>query len=456
MLTTELAAGARFRVVTTERVAEARRSLGLTDETNLSQESRESLHTLLNVDFIVTGTYLLSGDQSHRRIRLDTRILTMPGGDSSASIVEVGTEAELFDLVARTGVTLRDALGLSLPTAEEKLQARGLLPASPDAILVYTEALSRLRSYDAVGARDLLLRAEALEPSSAVIQFALSQAWARLGQDDRAREAARKAFKARSSLPQETQLAIEAQLYKAERQWDRASDTYRTLGILFPDELEYGLSLADTLSMAGRGHEALAVLAELSERPSLVGTDPRIDFTESIVAWRLSDLPRLEKSSAEAIAKSRRLGTDLITSNGLVYQAHCAAVSGRLEMAVEMLREAEELALRSGDRFVTGRVDANLGVILQQQGKLVEAEKVHLRALENARELGSAIGISAELYSLGRIYREQGDLQKARAMLEESLAWSGRMDYRIHEAMAMMTLAPVRLAEGILQGQTSY
>jgi len=449
MLTAELAAGGKFRVVSSESTAQARHSLlGVGEKESLDQAYVERLHALVGADLAVTGTYLPLGERGRRRIRLDIRILTMPAGDTVASVVESGTEPELFDLVARTGSKLRDILGLPLPTATERRQVRGLLPAGSDAIHLYSEALARLRSYDPAGARDLLLRAESLEPSSVVIQSALSEAWMMLGQDTKARQTALHAFEGRHSLPQEAQLAIEARFYETGKQWSRASDIYHSLQTLFPDELEYGLKLADTLSRAGRGHEALAVLGKLHEHPSPEGQDPRIDITEAAVAWRLGDLPRMDKAAETAVISGRLIGSGLIVATGLLDRAYCASVDGRPDKAIELLRQSEEVAFRSGDRFTAARADANLGDVLQQQGDLDGAEQAHQRALTAALELGTAVGISNQFLALGDFHRERGDLREARTLLGQALAWFHRIDYRALEAQAGVSLASVHLAQG--------
>ena len=450
MLTAELAAGAKFRVVSSERTAEAQRSLSLSlpEEKSPNRSSIESLHALVGADFAVNGSYLPLGDRDIRQIRLDIRILTMPGGDTVASVVEMGTEAELFDLAARAGSRLRSALGFSLPTDAERLQARGLLPASSEAIRLYAEALSRLRSFDPVGARSLLQRAEALEPNSVAIQLALAESWTILGQDAQARKAALRAYEARSSLPQEAQLAIEARFHETGKEWDRASETYRSLAALFPDELDYGLKLANTLSMAGRGPEAMAVIDMLHERPSPDGDDPRIDITEATMAMRHSDYSRKKKATEAAITKGQRLGIWLITARGLIHKANLAAMEGNPQEASELLRQAEELALRAGDRWTTGQVDGNLGVVLMQQGDLEGAEQVHQRALVTARELGTTIGILAELFSLGQIHRARGNLVEARALMEESLDWSRRIDYRMWQGYIKAKLGAIQLSQG--------
>jgi tetratricopeptide (TPR) repeat protein len=448
MLTAELAAGAKLRVVSSERTAVVRQSLSLSETSRLGRSALQSLHALVGTDLAVTGTYLPLGQRGRRRLRLDIRILTLPEGEIAASLVEVGSEAELFDLVARAGSKLRGALGFSLPSPEERLETRWLLPSGSDALRFYSEALWRLRSFDSARARDFLLRAEALEPGSAVIQSALSEAWEMQGENVQAHQAALRAFRARHSLPEDARLAVEAHYYETEKQWQRASDIYRSLRARGVDELEYGLKLANALSKAGRGLEALAVLADLRDQPGPGRNEPRIDVLEANVAWQLSDYSRMEAAAKAAVAKSRRLGAGLIAARGLIAQAFCSSVQGRPHEAVELLRQAEPLALRAGDRWTAGRVEGTLGRVLQQEGDLDEAEKVNQRSLAIARELGTAIGISTQLYAQGQLLRDRGDLRQARALIEESLEWFRRMGYGLWEAHAQTALASIDLAEG--------
>jgi tetratricopeptide (TPR) repeat protein/TolB-like protein len=448
MLTVELAAGGNVRVISSERTAHARQALSLLEKEGPERAYMESLHALVGAKLIVRGSYLPIGNPGHRRIRVDIQVLTLPAGDTVVSMAETGEEAEMFDLVTRAGSKLRSIIGSSPPTQEQRSQIRKLLPDGSDAIRLYTEALSRLRAYDLVGARDFLLRAQATEPSSVAVQSALSEVWALLGQDSRAREAALQAFQGRHALPQENQLAIEAHLYETGRQWERASDTYRSLLTLFPDNLDYGLKLADTLSMAGHGAEGLAVLGGLHERPAPQGKDPRIDLTEAIVAWRLSDFLRARKVAEITVTKGRNLGSWLMIARGLIYLGNLAGVRGRPEEGIELLRQAQDLALRAGDRWTAARVDANLADILLRQGDLDEAEQVERQALASAREIGTAVGIGAQLSSLGKIRRAKGDFQGARRLLEDALEWHRRIDYRMWEAWTEADRGPVLLALG--------
>lgn len=169
---------------------------------------------------------------------------------------------------------------------------------------------------------------------------------------------------------------------------------------------------------------------------------------EAMVSWRMSDLTRTEKAAEAAVAKGRSLGFGLIIARGLIYQGYSVGAMGRPKEAIQMLRQAEDFALRAGDRWTAGRVDSNIGVILHQQGLIDEAEQVHQRALVTARELGSAVGISTQTSLLGQISLERGDLNKALPWLEESLASRNRVFYRAWDAKTGVLLASVLLAQG--------
>lgn len=136
MLAAELATGGRVRVISGEHVAQARHSLGDPPPQSLDAASFRKLHGLLGADLIIDGAYLAlpgkrtgEGDPSGRaRVRLDLRVLSVPGGDVVASLAEVGEEHDLANLVARTGVRLRRFVG----PPDLTRQAPSAPPPAPD------------------------------------------------------------------------------------------------------------------------------------------------------------------------------------------------------------------------------------------------------------------------------------------------------------------------------------
>jgi DNA-binding winged helix-turn-helix (wHTH) protein/TolB-like protein len=113
MLTTELAGAKRWRVIPNEALVHLRpESLGET----LDGQALARVHGAVDADLVVAGSFVVLGEPPERRIRLDVRVVRATSGDTLAALAVVGRERDLFDLVARTGDRLQDALGVSGPT----------------------------------------------------------------------------------------------------------------------------------------------------------------------------------------------------------------------------------------------------------------------------------------------------------------------------------------------------
>ena len=452
MLTTEMGAGSRVRVISGENVLRARRSLSLPYADHLERAEMDRLHSFLSADLVVVGAYLSLGHGDDQRIRLDLRVLKVPEGDQVASVSETGPQAELFDLVANTGRKLRRSLGVAGLSEAEEQAARALSPASPEAARLYTQGLSRLRVFDPPAARDLLLEAERVDPRSALIHSALSQTWSVLGYDASAEAEARKALELSGSLSREERLAIEARLQEAKKDWGKASEAYRSLWSFFPDDLEYGLPLAASLTMAGRLQEAQATITALRRLPDPDGQDPRVDLQEWTIAIRRADMATQRRAAAAAIAKGTQSGEILMVAQGLVMEGGTLQAAGRSDEAIERLLRAKRLAEKGGFQWVAGMALANLGVALQARGDLDGAEAAHRESLAIAEKLGTTTGIAAQYYTLGTVSQDRGDLNEAFRLFDQSRVWSTRNNNRMIETRATRMIAFIRSAEGDLPG----
>ncbi|HKI01961.1 MAG TPA: tetratricopeptide repeat protein [Thermoanaerobaculia bacterium] len=446
MLTTELAAGGSMRVIRGEAVADALRSLAIRDPSSLGRAELERLHQMLGADLVVVGSYTPIGG----RIRLDLRVLQAPEGDTVVSLIKTGPQSGLFELVSGTGAELRKSLGFAELSPRQVLEVQALRPSSPEASRLYVDGLTLLRKFDPPGALRSLQSAAQVEPGSAVIHAELSQAWSFMGYDARAQEEARKAVALAVALPREQRLAIEGRLHRASKDWEKASQTYRTLWTFFPDDIEYALQLAESLLAGGRGAEAASILAAARKLPPPVGEDPRIDLVEARNARRLADFATEKSAGERAAAKGRRSGQRLVTSQGLIMQGDALVRTGHPEEAIRLFREAVELAKAGGFQWGTGMALANLGVGLQVLGDLDGAQKANEESLAIARRLGTAVGIAAQLDGLGELSQERGDLAKAFSLLEQSLDWYVKLGDRVSQTRVLNRSGTVLLAQGDL------
>lgn len=118
MFNTELAAGGAIRTVPGEQVALSKMELSLPDTDTFSKDTLARIRMSLNTDYVIVGSYLVTGEKKGRKVRLDARLQDAAIGETVCAVTETGTETELLELVTRHGVELRKKLNMKqLPLA---------------------------------------------------------------------------------------------------------------------------------------------------------------------------------------------------------------------------------------------------------------------------------------------------------------------------------------------------
>lgn len=263
MLSAELAAGEKLRTVPGETVARMKIDLGLHDTEHLAPEALRPIRKNLGSDYVVVGSYFDLGKDSGGQIRLDLRLQDTAKGETLATVSETSSEAQLLDLVNRVGRKLRDDLGVADVSQVDAVGIRASIPSNQDAMRLYSEGLAKLRTFDAQGARDLLTRAVDSDPTYPLAHAELAKAWMALGYKAKALDEAKKALELSSKLSREDHSLVEAGYYEVNKDWDKAIDTYQTLAKSSPDNVEYGLALANAQVAGERGRDALNTIATL-------------------------------------------------------------------------------------------------------------------------------------------------------------------------------------------------
>jgi DNA-binding winged helix-turn-helix (wHTH) protein/tetratricopeptide (TPR) repeat protein len=452
MLITELSAGSRVRMVSGEEIARMKQTLSIPYVQNLSGDSLQQIQERLGADLVVFGSFLSLGEHGSNTLRIDLRVMSATSGETVASMAEVGREDDLFSLVSRIGSRLRSTLGWITPSPEETRAAQALLPRNPDASRLYSEGLVRLRAFDPREARDMLRQAAEADPESAAIRSALSLAWSGLGDDARAVEEADKAVQLSASLSQRDRLTIQARAFEAKKDWAQASELYHSLWTFYPDDLEYGLRLANSLSAAGRGTEALAVVADMRKLPPPEGVDPRIDLVEGQIGKRVSNFRIQMRAAKSAEEKGRKSGETQVVAEALILQGDALLLVGRSGEAIPLFEQSRDLFAKAGNQGSMALVLTHLGVTLHEQGRLAEAEKMYQGSLAALQKIGNTQGVAMQVANLGLLYQDIGDLPRAQPLLEQGLAAFASVGDRVMEARAVDSIGTVLLARGDLAG----
>jgi len=450
MLSTELAAGGQLRVVPGEDTSRAKAEMQLPDAAGFSGGTLSQIRNRLGSDVVVSGSMVDLNRTSRKQIRLDLRVQDAVTGETLASIAQTGTADDLFLLVSRAGAQLRESLGVPIVSGTEESELQAALPSTPEAARLYSEGLLRLRSYDALAAQKLFSKTVSLEPSFALGHSALARAWFALGYDERAKLAAKRAFDLSENLSREDRLAIAAQYRETLHDWDKAVETYQELSRLFPDNLEYGLRLADTQTSAGKGRDSLRTIERLRKLPPLVSRDPRIDLAEATAYESLGDFEQ-DKQLTERSAKSAELiGERMVVARATAREGWAYGRLGQKEDATAALEKAQELFAAGGDEQGMASALRTGGTIFGEMGDYARGTKDCERALAIFERVGDRRGTALSLNSLAIIHYERGEFNAAKALYERVLEIQREVGSKTNTAGALGNIANVADAEGNL------
>jgi tetratricopeptide (TPR) repeat protein/tRNA A-37 threonylcarbamoyl transferase component Bud32 len=452
MMTTELAAGEKIRTISGENIAQAKIDLSLADADSYSKETLARIRKNLGADLVVLGSYLALGKESGGQIRLDLRLQDALAGETIAATSESGTEAKLFDLVSQAGAHLREKLGVGEVPAGEAQVVKASLPSSPEAARLYAEGLAKLRLFDARAARGLLEKAVLAEPQNALAHSALAAAWSALGYDAKATEEAKKAFDLSANLPREDRLSVEGRYWETAKQWEKAVEIYRTLWIFSPDNLDYGLRLAEAQISAGKAKDALATIQSLRTAPPPARDDPRIDLVEGRTADALGDFQREQLAAERAATKAEALGAGLLTARAKRSQGLALYNRGELPKALALFDEARRIYAASGDRGGVAWVVNNSANVVSDQGDLAGARKMYEEALKIWQETGDKHGMAAAQNNIAGVFLAEGDLTSAKRMYEKTLAISRETNDKTWMEVALSNLGVIHFTQGDLVG----
>jgi serine/threonine protein kinase/TolB-like protein len=420
MLGTELAAGERLRLISGEDIARTKLDLALADTGTFSKDTLARIRKHMGSDLVVLGSYTVLSGKSNASIRLDLDVQNASAGETVAEVSATGTEDDLFDLVSQAGARLREKLGVEEVSPADAVSVRASLPDNPEAARLYADGLARFRVFDSLAARDLLQGAVAADPKYPLSHAALASVWTALGYDAKAKAEATKAFQLSGKLRYEERLAVEGRYRTTTLDYSKAIEVYRTLYTLFPDDLDYGLSLAEAQHSAGKPADSVGTLETLQKLPAPAGADPGIDLR---IALALSDSDHAKALAADeqAIKKGLASGANLLVAQARKNQCVNLVSLGKINEGIAACQDAQHLYASAGDRNGVGTELNDIGYAQAQQGNLAEAKRLWQEAAQNFRGVGNDAGVAATLANLSAIVYTEGNLAEAKALFQAAL-----------------------------------
>jgi eukaryotic-like serine/threonine-protein kinase len=449
MVNTELASDGVLRMVPGEDVARVKRELPLADEDSLAKATLERLRINSGADVVVLGSYTALPGNGDRRIRLDVRVQDTVRGETITERSFTGSEANLFELATQAGQALRQSLGVSSASTQASLQARAALPSNQEAVRFYTEGQERLWAFDYGHARDLLAKAVVADPTYPLAHAALADAWSHLGYASKARAEVERARALSAHLGPEDRLLIDGQYYATIQDRTRAIDAYRQLFAQFPDNLDYGLRLADEQRWVNP-NDALQTLQALRHLPLPSSDDPRIDYIESR-SWVNNDVAKAQTAARRAVEKGTVQGSHLFVARAYGILCQTSGNGGSTAEVVQACENARKSFAAVGDYDNAARATNDFAIFYYQQGDLDRSEAMFREAIKVFRQIGDLEGITTASSDLGDISLARGNLTEAARALSDAVPGYKEMGDKDGVALTLADLAKIARLRGDLK-----
>jgi tetratricopeptide (TPR) repeat protein len=296
----------------------------------------------------------------------------------------------------------------------------------------------------------LLREAAEVEPDYPMAHSALAEAWGNLGYDDRAKDEAKRAFDLSGSLSRENRLAVEARYRAISHQWDRAVELYRTLFRLFPDNLEYGLQMADAERRAGKSGDALVTVETLRHLPPPAKDDPRIDLAEANAAHSLGDLKREQAAATRAVQGANAGGEPLLVAAAQLELCWALERRGQQKEAQAACESAKASYAQVGDRHGVGEALLHTGYALYDQGDVAGAQGAYEQALTEFSQVDDKLDMASALNEIANTSSMRADHTGAVKRYEQAAAISREIGSKDGQATALGNLATDLEIEGNL------
>ncbi|WP_374604416.1 protein kinase [Arenimonas sp.] len=330
----------------------------------------------------------------------------------------------------------------------------GLLPATPEALRAYGEALALRDAGRWEASATAFESLAATEPGFAPAWLGLAETAGAAGQHALAEDAARRG--AGLSSPVQPRLQAIVDLY--EGRFDAVLGKQRALVAARPDDLDARLQLAELEIDAGSFDAASEALRQLLARDpqdprawfllgkaAILQGDPREAVEEHLVRAlvlykrgrsafgeaettnamgvgyaRLGQVEDAEEQYRKAAELRRGLGDRRGLASSLRNLAQLAMVRGHFDAAQDNLSEAGTLFDEIGDRGGRAAVDNELGLLAEERGNYAQALAAYKRALRGREAAGDPQGTAESLNNIGFAHYQLGDYDNARVFWQQA------------------------------------
>ena len=241
-LSSGIGQSAHLRLVSPDRLQQVLKDLHLSPESQLDPSTLKRIADFTGADTIVSGEYVKLGDQ----IRLNSNIRDLTRDTNIAITTDVASQKDLLKSLDSLAAEVRKKLSSNPDMAAELEGSSKRVPTnSVEALRAYDEGMQLERSGDNTKAVEKFEQATQDDPNFAFAFSRLADTYSRLGFDDKAEQASRRAVALSDNLSAADQYRIQASHARIVNDTAKAIDSYEKLTKVNPDDLDAQFALAN-------------------------------------------------------------------------------------------------------------------------------------------------------------------------------------------------------------------
>jgi len=449
MLSSDLTHVPTIRVVQPDRLNAVLADLKLGPESLFDDATVRSVSEFLNVDTVVSGTYLKLGPAS----RIDVRITRPTTGEEAHVKVESKDEAELFGMVAHIAAEILRSVetGADRDLVATMVGEGG--SASPEAVRAYVDGLAKLHEGSNIEAVRLLAEATERDDDFAMAYTYLAEALSNLGRDVEAGEELAKAVEHADRLSRPDRLFVAAREAMVSGDVRKAIGALEDLTKLLPNNLGAVYELALAYEREGEWNLSTKNLRHVVELDPKFVTAlfslGRVHIKEGNCEASLEYLHRA--LLLNVLAGNREGEATVLNAIGL---AHFWL--DRHDDAIKHYTQSLEIKREIGDERGASATLSNMAVVYQVRGEYERSVSTYQEAVSISEKLGDRQGLAENLINLGTVYEEQCSLDEALDSYKRALTIESELGDKMAEILCLNDIGNLYITQGKVDDAEVY
>ncbi len=438
------------RMVSPDRLQQVLKDLHISTESQMDMATLKRLAEFSNADKIVFGDYAKNGDE----ILLKSTILDVKRDSKDTFRTEIAQEKDFIASLDAVAGDVRKRLTSSADTLKQlEEHAEHVTTTSLPALRAYDEGSRMSRLGDDTSAVKKLEEATADDPGFAFAFAKLGQVYSKLGYDDKAEAASRRAVELSDNLPERDRYLIQANHARIMNDTAKAIAAYETVAKVTPDDSDAQFVLANLYEEANNFEQArkhlAAVLAADSKNVEALLASGRIEIKSSNPQAGLDFLNRALSLSIQF--DNQEIKGSILQAMGIAYKQ-----MNKPDEALTNFQQALAIRKKVGQqRGIAGSLD-EIAQVQDTLGNSVAAKASYLEALTVRRQIGDKRGIATNLLDLGGFYHDHANYADALSNFKAALQGFRDLGDELYQSQCLNDIGSVYFNQGNFQDAITY